>query len=417
MDVGGGGAGLGGAVAAREADLLAHRAHGHRLDAVAGALAQRRAAVLEDADAAEEGAGQRLVRLKLTGQQVPARGDHVVIGRGDLMQVADGLAKPTGGGLAGVDEVGAATLQHHLQDRVGAQAVAPGGLVDHHRRFGVIVAGGDLGGGDGDRGVGADHRLRLAGGAGGEQQLGDVAAFGDGVHRRGAQQPAQGDVAGAGVAAGDHRQAGQEVGVQRAGERGGVVGVDRAGLQHRHRVGQTREVGSGQAVLRRHRGDRHAQAHGRERQQRVVDAVAGQDQHRRRPHDPRRRQPAGQRADLLTGLAVSDGAPAVAGPLGQPHPLRRLARPALQRSQRGVEGASDRRRVEQDQRPVISPRDLQPAGGVAGVADAGGGGGAVHAAPYRAPGGWVQSDCGCQGMRGLCYRGPQGDCHERIPHA
>ena len=85
--------------------------------------------------------------------------------------------------------------------------------------------------------------------------------------------------------------------------------------------------------------------HGGEREQRVLDVVAGQDRDR-----PLRRQPAPQqrRANALhfvQHLGISELAPLIVGAaLRQEHALGRLTRPALQRLAQRVVVAAERLR-------------------------------------------------------------------------
>ena len=117
---------------------------------------------------------------------------------------------------------------------VGAQAVAPGRGVDHHRRLGVVEAGGDLGGVErqvarGCRSPPSDGPVEP-----------EVSSYLGGVVRAGAvgrrrRRPAGSAKAmspGRGVARGDHRQAGQARRRQGLGEQRRVLGEDAGRLQH-----------------------------------------------------------------------------------------------------------------------------------------------------------------------------------------
>ena len=71
---------------------------------------------------------------------------------------------------------------------------------------------------------------------------------------------------------------------------------------------------------------------GREREQRVLDAVVGQDHQRTLGAQPLREDPGRRRADLLQGVLVGDRRPRRIGAcaIGEKDPLRRLPRPMLQ---------------------------------------------------------------------------------------
>jgi len=129
-------------------------------------------------------------------------------------------------------------------------------------------------------------------------------------------------------------------GGERAGERPAVIGEHEARSQQVEDHAQLAEVGRQQRIGRRDRRVWDADMHRRQRQQRVLDVVAGQNDDR-----PFRRQPALQerRADaahLVQHLRVTEGAPAAIGvTLRQERAIRRRFRPMLERlAQRAVIG-------------------------------------------------------------------------------
>ena len=71
---------------------------------------------------------------------------------------------------------------------------------------------------------------------------------------------------------------------------------------------------------------------GREREQRVIDAVVGQDHQRALGAQALRQNPGGDRAHLPQRVAVGDGCPRRidAGAVAEKNPVRRLPRPMLQ---------------------------------------------------------------------------------------
>jgi hypothetical protein len=96
-----------------------------------------------------------------------------------------------------------------VQDRVGPEAVAPGGGMDQHRRLGILEAGGDLSRVQAHGAVGVDHRLGQARGTRGQQILGVLFGCGDRRSVGSAMEIIQGEVAGPSVPVRDHGQASQ----------------------------------------------------------------------------------------------------------------------------------------------------------------------------------------------------------------
>ncbi len=142
------------------------------------------AGILQNLDAGEEALAQRLVRAQVLHQHFIALRHVEIERRGDVEQVMNRLVDPDRGGCAIVDIERAAVEEGDAEIVVAAGGVVPGQPVDQNRRLvlqeGQRVADHDLVGRD--HALRVDHRLRLAGGAGGKQELGNRfrAEIGDG---------------------------------------------------------------------------------------------------------------------------------------------------------------------------------------------------------------------------------------------
>ena len=323
MNIAGGRTGLGGAIPTAKADPLADRANSDRLDPVRRRLTQGRAAILEQAHAGEERAGQVVVLLQLLSEQHPAGRHHVLVGRRDRLQVPHRLAEPRGHRLAGVDVERATAMGRVVQDRIGAQAVAPGRGVDQHRRLRVVETGGDLGDVEAHRAMRADHRLGQARGARCQQIFGVLVRSGDGGGAGCAVEVRQCDVARPRRRRRDHGQANQARSAEPFAEQDRILGEDGGGVERGAGMGQAHQVGAWQAVLRRDRRDRHPLAHGGVGDQRVVDVVARQDQQGSFTHHAQGLQARRQRRDPLPGLGEGHSPPTRAGAFRQPDTVRR----------------------------------------------------------------------------------------------
>ena len=187
--------------------------------------------------------------------------------------------------------------------------------------------------------VRVDHHLRHAGRAGGQQVLG-VRLRGDrfegGAHgRRLAARRQRREAFGAGqrvgVRACEHRRASVPVAAMAAPYTLASAAYTSAGRSAARIDAQLAMVLRHAAVRRRHRAHRAADVHGGQRQQRVVDAVVRQDDHRSAVGQAAVEQPLREPADLLARLAVAQAAPAAAGvALGQERRVGCFTRPALE---------------------------------------------------------------------------------------
>ena len=136
----------------------------------------------------------------------------------------------------------------------------------------------------------------------------------------------------AGVAADDRGRMQRLDRRQRRRERFCAGNIDRAGLEQRDHALELVEIFGHQRIGRRDRGRGHADMLGREREQRVLDAVVGQDHQRTLGAQPLREDPRGRRAHLLQRVPVGDRRPRRIGAraIGEKDPVRRLPRPMLQ---------------------------------------------------------------------------------------
>ncbi len=293
---------------------------------------------------------QRLVALR-----------HVEIdGRRDLAQIAHRLRHAQRRRVAVVDIKRAAVDQHHIEVVVAAEGVAPGQPVHHHRR---LV--GDEGEAGGDHrlvrtqhAMGVDDGLRRAGRAGGEQEFRDCSGRDLAAHGVDA-----GIVFGADQI-GEHRRLPiaqriaryhqfdirRDGSVDRAREGPAVIGEHHPGREQFDDRAQFAEIGRQQRIGRRDRRIGNADTHRRQRQQRVLDIVAGDDGDR-----PLRRQPAPQqrRADAprrRQHLRIAERAPAAFRvALRQKHAVGRGLGPMFERlAQRGVIGRQHLRGADMD---------------------------------------------------------------------
>ena len=282
--------GLGRAPRRRHRHALAGRAQRDRFEPLPQVLRQRGAGVEDQPQLGEKRARQRLVAFEKR-QQRRVAGRHVEIDRGrDLAQVARGLGDQRGHRPAAVDEQRAGVAQHQVEIVVGAEGVVPRQPVEQHQRR-LIEKRPDLRElllVRGQHAVRVDHAFGQAGRSRGEQDLGDgVRADGCGGFVQGRARPALrhvvecGDAVEVGaIAARDQLGLGQVEGGKGFGERAGVGDVDEAG---REQFGNVLELGvvlALQGIGDRDR--RHGNAGGvaGEREQRMIDAVAGQDHDR-----------------------------------------------------------------------------------------------------------------------------------------
>ena len=119
---------------------------------------------------------------------------------------------------------------------------------------------------------------------------------------------------------------------QRRRERFCAGHVDRAGIEQPDHAPELVEIPRHQRIGRRDRRRRHAGMHRRQREQRVIDAVVGENHQRTLRAQALRQNPAGHRAHLPQRVAVGDRRPRRVGlgALAEKNLLRRLPRPMLQ---------------------------------------------------------------------------------------
>ncbi len=165
--------------------------------------------------------------------------------------------------------------------------MVPGQPVDQNRRFvleeGERVADHDLVGRD--HALRVDHRLRLAGGAGGEQELGDrlgpevgdgdIDSFGCRLRQDLIEIMRVGN--GGEVAGAEDRNAFQHDSADRVFVELDMLGEDHAGRDQVEDVMQLVEILRLGRIGRCDRGVRHAGAHAAERDEAVIDRIAGED--------------------------------------------------------------------------------------------------------------------------------------------
>ena len=326
------GAGFGHAEAAGHDDALAQFALGALEQRVPHRLRQRCTGVEEHLDAREEVAAQRIVGLHRLRNGLEAR-RHVEVHRWrDLAQVAQRLVDERGRRLAFVDVERAAIGQHHAEVVVAAEGVVPGQPVDQHRALlgqdrhrlsHLLLVGAP-------HAVGVDDGLGQLGRAAGEQELDDGVGRGgllggiDGGRGFGGQQFGQRRAGTAakrcviGVARQHDFAAGGCHGGNRRAIARAVLGPDQARRQRVDDVAQLAVVLADGRIRGRGGRIRHAGVQAAERQQRVIDAVVGQDHHRPLGRQPAREQRLADAASGIQRLRVADVAPVAELSVSQP---------------------------------------------------------------------------------------------------
>ena len=119
---------------------------------------------------------------------------------------------------------------------------------------------------------------------------------------------------------------------QRRRERLEARDIDRAGVEQTDHAFELVEILRHQRIGRRDRGCGHADMHGREREQRVIDTAVGENDHGVLGAQTLRQNPGGSRAHLPQRVVVGDGRPRRVDirTFTEKNPLGRLPRPALQ---------------------------------------------------------------------------------------
>ena len=330
------------------------------LQPVPQALRQGCGGIEQQIEALEEFPPQRLVALQVIQQRRKAARHVEIEGGRHLLQVGDRAADQRRHRLALVDVERAAVAQHHVEIVVAAEGVVPRQPVDQHRRVVLEECPGRrralLVGAQ--HALGVDHALGLAGGAGGEQDLGQRVGPDAGerlLHRR--RRPHLGEgrerrhSRGAeAAAAGDDLEPRRADRLQRLGVAVGLVDVDEARLDQAEDVAELAEVLRQPRVGRRHRHHGDADVHGAERDQRMVDAVLGQDQQRAARARACGRERLSDGIGRARCLLVGDAPPAACGvALGQEDAIGLAAGPALQQhAERARHGRQRTRRAQHD---------------------------------------------------------------------
>jgi hypothetical protein len=351
---------------------MADRVAGKLVVSVADMLRDARAGILQDTDAAEEGLPQRAVPAQPRDQFLVTLRDVRVEQRRDFAQVTDRLLDLTGQGLAVIDIKRPPIVQGDTEADRAAEDVIPGQPIDEDGSlFGEHgVAPADHLHDAAQRTIRADHAFRHPGRTGGEQQLGHrigLDRLGGRLHRigrrRGDQRIEQCRAA-AGIAARD-----DDLGILRgAGTQCRrilipVVRKDQARLYEGCNVAQPGKVGRGQGIGRRHRYERNSHSQAGERQQTMLDSIAGQDKEGPREAETAVEQGLPDRASGGHGFQIGDFPPAFAVTAGEKHAIWCLSRPVLQALDQAVRIGAKRRRVADQQATVrtrleyrLSPR-------------------------------------------------------------
>ena len=241
---------------------------------------------------AEEFCAQRRVVAQIRQQRFITLGHVEIDRRRNLAEIAHGLLDAAGHRLALVEIHRAAVEQRQPDIVVAAEGVIPRQPVDDDGRLVLQerqrLAQHHLVGADHPLGV--DDRLGIAGRARGQQE------FCDGIGTDGLDARHRGrGCTGVAMQIGEHRHvaAGHArhrtprsrfragtLACQRIGEFVGVVGEHQAGRQQLHQIGELAVILRHQRIGRRHRTERNAGIERAEREQRVVDRIAGQDHDR-----------------------------------------------------------------------------------------------------------------------------------------
>ena len=264
----------------------------------------------------------------------------------------------------------AAVRQHHVEIGVAGEHVVPGRPAQDLVRLAAEQgqAGEVLRLVHGQHPLGLGHALGVRGGARGEEDLreriGPDPGEGGLDIRRGIalHDVRERGYAAAGRPARDLLHALEDVERQRR-----TVGLRIGGVDHRgtHLAGAIAQPGPGlrqERVLLGQRHQRRADRLGGEREDRVIDRGAGQDDDGAAITDPPRKETRGGGADQPGRLRVGDFPPAVPAPLRDEDAVGRLPGPAVQ----PVEGRpGDRTEFEvraQDYRPVGTLFPADPVG-------------------------------------------------------
>ena len=254
-------------------------------------LRQRRAGVKGELHFAEKPAAQLLVVAQRRDQHVKAARHVEIHRRHYAAQVGERGCKQAGRGLAAVDIECAAIAQHQIEIVVGAEGMAPGQPVENNQialralqkrpglRLGLLARR--------QHALGVDDRLRGSGRAGGEQEFCDGirAERGEGLRDRigfrGRCDVAKRNRGAAvGIAADDCCAMQRLDRRQRRHECLQVRDIDRAGIEQRDHAFQLVEILRHQRIGRRDRRHGYADMHRPKREQRVLDAVVGEDSQR-----------------------------------------------------------------------------------------------------------------------------------------
>ncbi len=358
MHIGNGRRGFGRAITGRQRDAMAGHRDRHGLDALIEVLAHRGAAIGHDAQILEEIGRERRVFLQFGRNHRPAGRHGRVLGGGDLFQIAQRLGEAVRRWRAPIDVKHPAAGKGQMQDRVGAEGMAPGQEIADHR---LLFRQSQLRDGVDDRAdhrrIGAehamrvDHRFRRAGRPRGQQIFADMIMgqhfikLIDAAARRRRLQIRKSDPAKTlrGVARIDDRQIAEAAAFQRPLKQRAVFNEHCSGLDQPDDGAQTLMVFGEQRIGRRHRTNRGVGQHRAIGRQGMLNAVARQDHQRR----------LGTKAEIGKGFAqgphrrknrrVGPDLPApIGGALGNRFALRRGGGPKRQGLDRMAGNAAQR---------------------------------------------------------------------------
>ena len=282
--------GLGGAKAGQHRHAVAGFLDREFVETVPDERGQRRAREEHRMQASKEFLPQACIVAQI-GQQRFIALRHVEIDRRrNLLEIAHGLLDAAGHRLALVEIHRATIVQREPDIVIAAKGVIPRQPVDDDRRLVLQkrqrLAQHHLVGAD--HALGVDDRLRITGRARCQQEFCDRVRADDLVHRvemwmqRRSHQIRQGGDVAAGHDAVRCRDfgTGGHVGGQRIGEFRGVVGEHEAGRQQLHQIAELAVVPRHQRIGRRYRTEGNAGIKRAERDQCVIDRVAGENDDR-----------------------------------------------------------------------------------------------------------------------------------------
>ena len=332
---------LGGAEPGHHADSLTARLYGECLQLVPEPLPQPSRRIEQHLHPAEEVLAERGIAAKVRDEHLEAS-RHVEVRRGrDLAQIAHRRVDPLRRRPSLVDVERAAVVQHDAEVVAAAKDVVPRQPVAEHRRLlgekAHHVAQHLLIGAE--HAVRGDHPFRQSRRAGGEEDLGygvwsdrGTRAVERVIRRRRFECLERRRAKGVRLPAGNHHLHSQRAHErQHVRERRSVLGEDEPWPQLLEHVSQRSMLARCQRVRGRDRCVWHADIHGREREQRVRDAVAREDRDGSLSRQVAPKQRLRDASHARERVGVRETRPvAIAASLGEERPIRRDAGPVLQ---------------------------------------------------------------------------------------